>query len=78
MTTWTQLGLHRKRCGLLNVRGFYDPLLTLFDHAVAEGFIKRQDRQIVLAASDPAVLLDQLSASIELPEPKWIVDSAEI
>ena len=78
VTTWTQLGLHRKRCGLLNVRGFYDPLLTLFDHAVAEGFIKRQDRQIVLAASDPAVLLDQLSASIELPEPKWIADSAEI
>ena len=36
--TWTQLGLHRKRCGLLNVAGFYDPLLQLFDHAAAGGF----------------------------------------
>src|SRR5688500_1305467 len=38
--TWTQLGLHQKRCGLLNVAGFYDPLLALFDRAVADGFLK--------------------------------------
>jgi len=34
--TWTQLGLHRKPCGILNVEGYYDPLLALFDHAAAE------------------------------------------
>src|SRR5687767_16004120 len=38
--TWTQLGLHRKKCGLLNVGGFYDPLLALVDRAVADGFIR--------------------------------------
>ena len=72
VTTWTQLGLHRKRCGLLNVRGFYDPLLALFDRAVADGFLKPQNREIVFAASDPAVLLDHLSAPIDEPEPTWI------
>lgn len=44
--TWTQLGLHRKRCGLLNVGGFYDPLLALFDRAVADGFLKPQNRRL--------------------------------
>src|SRR4051794_19232595 len=56
--TWTQLGVHRKRCGLLNVRGFYDPLLALFDRAVVDGFVKPQHREIVLVEEDPASLLD--------------------
>ena len=72
VTTWTQLGFHRKRCGLLNVRGFYDPLLALFDRAVADGFLKPQHREIVMAANDPAELLDQLLLPIDQPEPKWI------
>ena len=41
VVTWTQLGLHRKRCGLLNVAGFYDPLLQLVARAVEDGFIPR-------------------------------------
>ena len=77
VTTWTQLGLHRKRCGLLNVGGFYDPLLALFDRAVRDGFLNQQNREIVLADSDPAGLLDRLSAPIELSEPKWIRGSKE-
>ena len=75
--TWTQLGFHRKRCGLLNVRGFFDPLLALFDRAVADGFLKPQNREIVLADRDPAVLVDRLSAPIESPEPKWIRNTEE-
>ena len=74
--TWTQLGLHRKRCGLLNVRGFYDPLLALFDRAVAEGFLNPQNRAIVSAHVDIAALLDDLSKPAVTPEPKWI-DSTE-
>ena len=70
--TWTQLGLHRKRCGLLNIRGFYDPLLALFDRAVDDGFLKPQNRDIVFASDDPAVLVDHLSSPLALPEPKWI------
>ena len=59
--TWTQLGLHRKRCGVLNVAGFFDPLLSLFDRAVADGFLKPQNRAIVVSESDPATLLTRLS-----------------
>lgn len=46
--TWTQLGLHRKPCGLLNVAGYYDPLLALFDHAVREGFVRPVHRRMVV------------------------------
>jgi uncharacterized protein (TIGR00730 family) len=75
--TWTQLGLHRKRCGLLNVRGFYDPLLALFDRAAADGFLKQRDREIVFADSDPVVLVDRLSAPIDRPEPTLILTPEE-
>jgi uncharacterized protein (TIGR00730 family) len=70
--TWTQLGLHRKRCGLLNAAGFYDPLLALFDRAVADGFLKAANRSLVADDTDPAVLLDKLSLPLTAPEPKWI------
>jgi len=70
--TWGQLGLHRKPCGLLNVAGFFDPLLALFDHAVAEGFLRPAHRSLVLVAATPEALLDKL-ASYEAPSlPKWI------
>jgi uncharacterized protein (TIGR00730 family) len=72
VVTWTQLGLHQKRCGLLNVEGFYDPLLALFDRAVADGFIKPSNRELVVSRSDPAELLRALSEPLGLPEPKWI------
>ena len=70
--TWTQLGLHQKRCGLLNVAGFYDSLLALFDRAVLDGFLKPQNRALVASEADPAALLDRLSAPAERAEPKWI------
>ncbi len=73
VVTWTQLGLHRKRCGLLNVLGFYDPLLALFDRAVADEFLKASNRDMVVADDDPAALLDRLATPIEEPEPKWIM-----
>jgi uncharacterized protein (TIGR00730 family) len=60
VVTWTQLGLHRKPCGLLNVAGYYDPLVGLFDRAVADGFIRPENRQIVVADSDPEALIDRL------------------
>ncbi|MEX0725874.1 MAG: TIGR00730 family Rossman fold protein, partial [Planctomycetaceae bacterium] len=42
--TWNQLGLHRKTIGLLNITGYFDPLIRMIDHAVQEGFIKRSQR----------------------------------
>lgn len=57
--TWSQLGLHAKPCGLLNVRGYYDPLLALLDRAVEQGFLRREHRGL-LVDTDPAGLLEQL------------------
>src|SRR5262245_34386459 len=58
--TWTQLGLHRKPCGLLNVAGYYDPLVALFDRAVDDGFIRPENRHLVVADSRPASLIERL------------------
>ncbi|MDP1718073.1 MAG: TIGR00730 family Rossman fold protein [Burkholderiales bacterium] len=70
--TWTQLGFHRKPCGLLNVAGFYDKLASFLDHAVTERFLKAEHRAMVLTGSDPAALIAQLD-SYRLPEvSKWI------
>jgi uncharacterized protein (TIGR00730 family) len=70
--TWTQLGLQRKPCGLLNVNGFYSPLAAFIDQAVSEGFIKPVHRAAIVVDGDPARLLDSL-ATVRLPDvPKWI------
>lgn len=70
--TWTQLGVHRKPCGLLNVGGFYSPLAAFIDQAVDEGFIKPIHRAMIVVDDDPERLLDSL-ATVELPDvPKWI------
>jgi uncharacterized protein (TIGR00730 family) len=70
--TWTQLGLHRKACGLLDVDGFYTPLIDFIDRAVIEGFIKPIHRKAVVIDSEPEMLLEKL-ATTEVPDvPKWI------
>ena len=70
--TWTQLGVHRKPCGLLNVEGFYDPVVQFLDRAVTEQFIRPEHRAAILVDTSPARLLDTL-AGARLPEvPKWI------
>jgi uncharacterized protein (TIGR00730 family) len=70
--TWTQLGLHRKPCGLLNVAEFYTPLAAFIDQAVSDGFIKPVHRAAIVVDDNPERLLDTLAA-IDLPNvPKWI------
>ena len=70
--TWTQLGVHRKPCGLLNAGGFYAPLAAFIDQAVTEGFIKPIHRALIVVDDNPERLLNTL-ATIELPDvPKWI------
>ncbi|HEY6541206.1 MAG TPA: TIGR00730 family Rossman fold protein, partial [Ktedonobacteraceae bacterium] len=59
--TWEQLGIHTKPIGLLDVAGYFEPLLALIAHAVAEGFIPAQHSNIVIHESSPAVLLDRLA-----------------
>ncbi len=60
--TWTQLGIHRKPCGLLNVEGYYDALLALLARAVADGFVREANRELVLDAPDVPTLLKKLEA----------------
>ncbi|MGO9211608.1 MAG: TIGR00730 family Rossman fold protein [Terriglobales bacterium] len=60
--TWTQLGIHTKPCGLLNVDGYYDALLALLGRAVADGFIQEKNRQLVIDAPDVPTLLQKLEA----------------
>src|SRR6516162_3971400 len=70
--TWTQLGLHRKPCAILNVEGYYDPLLALFDRAVVEGFVHPSNRQLVLQGTEPNGLLNLLAAYKPPRTEKWI------
>lgn len=70
--TWSQLGLHEKPCGLLNVAGFYEPLLALFDHAAAEGFIRGEHRALALIEEDPQKLLDLLESYTPPSTGKWV------
>ena len=70
--TWAQLGIHRKNIGLLNVAGYFDPLIDLIEAAIGEGFIKQQHRQLVVVAEEPDALLECLRTH-ELPQVrKWM------
>lgn len=72
MLTWAQLGIHGKPCGLLNVEGYYDGLLSFFDGAVAEGFVRAEHRRLLVEATDSAALLDALEAYDAPRLEKWI------
>jgi uncharacterized protein (TIGR00730 family) len=61
--TWRQLGLHEKPCGLLDVDGYFDPLLGLLDSSVSEGFIRPEHREMLLVAERPEDLIDRLETS---------------
>jgi uncharacterized protein (TIGR00730 family) len=73
--TWAQLGLHRKPCGILNTAGYYDTLLAMFDHSVAEGFLKPAYRPIVIAATEPEDLLPKMQAYRGQVLDQWIEKS---
>ena len=70
--TWSQLGIHRKACGVLNVRGYYDHMAAQLDHAVHEGFLRPQHRAVLSVASEPAELLDRLAAYEPPAVGKWL------
>jgi len=63
--TWSQLGLHDKPCGLVNVEGYYDYLLKFFDNAVKERFISKKDRSLLVVDSDVVNLLDLVYKCID-------------
>ena len=76
--TWSQLGFHAKPMGLLNVNGFYDPLLAMFDRAVADGFLRLQNRAMALADSDIEGLLAAMAAYRAEPVSKWLKEEKQL
>ena len=72
MLTWAQLGLHGKPCGLLNVGGYFDGLLTFADHATAEGFVRREHREMMFVSDAADVLLDRMASHQPPSVEKWI------
>jgi len=61
--TWTQLGIQHKPVGLLNVQGYFDPLLQFIDRSVDEGFLRAEHREVLRVEHDPARLLTLLEPS---------------
>ena len=76
VVTWTQLGIHAKPCGILDVAGFFAPLRALLDGAVTAGFVHPAHRDLVLVDEDPARLLDRLAAWTPVTVSK-LLDRAE-
>jgi uncharacterized protein (TIGR00730 family) len=72
IATWGQLGIHHKPVGVLNVAGYYDPLIALLDHAVKEGFVSEENRRLVVVADSPSALLEKLRAHRPAARPEWI------
>lgn len=75
--TWSQLGIHRRPIGLLNVEGYFDPFLTFLDHAVDSGFLKATHRELLLVDADPEALLAKMNA-FEWPLTQVWMDRSEI
>ena len=70
--TWSQLGIHSLPCGLLNVCGYFDPLLEFLDRSVTERFISESNRSLLLTETDPAVLLDRFEVWEAPVVEKWL------
>ena len=70
--TWGQLGLHRKPCGLLNVHGYFDHLLSFVQHSIDEAFLRRDYRSMLTISDSPDALLDAFASYQPPLLEKWI------
>jgi len=70
--TWKQLGLHRKPIALLDVDGYWQPLLAFLEHAVNERFVRAEHVAMLVVERSPAVLLDRLAADTHRAVDKWL------
>jgi hypothetical protein len=77
MLTWAQLGFHTDPCGLLNVSGYYDGLVSFFDAQVDAGFVEPEHRRLLTVTDDPTTLLDRFAA-YESPVHERVVDDTEL
>lgn len=72
MMTWAQLGLHGKPIGILNINGFYDPLLALIEKMAEEGFLKPLYREMILVSEDAKELLSKMEDYTAPEIPGWL------
>ncbi len=72
MLTWGQLGLHAKPVALLNVGGFYDPLIEQISRMAASGFMKEESRSMLLVGGSMEEVLARMEAYVPPDTPKWI------
>ncbi|MDR0229469.1 MAG: TIGR00730 family Rossman fold protein [Flavobacteriaceae bacterium] len=72
MLTWAQLGLHQKPVALLNIDGFYNPLLQMVDNMVSYGFLKQVNHDMIVVADNIEELLEKMRAYKAPKEGKWI------
>jgi uncharacterized protein (TIGR00730 family) len=70
--TWNQLGLHAKPCGLLNIAGFYDPLLAFLRHVADDGFMRTEHLSMLQATDEAATLLDRMERYEPPDVEKWL------
>ena len=63
IVTWAQLGIHSKPCVLVNVAGYYDPLLRFLESAVEDGFIRPENRGLIQVAQTPAEVLQIIESA---------------
>jgi uncharacterized protein (TIGR00730 family) len=70
--TWGQLGLHSKPCGVLNVDGYFDRLLSFMQYLVDERFVRPENGAMLAVAATPGALLDLMEAYTPPPVEKWI------
>ena len=70
--TWAQLGIHRKPCGLLNVLGYFDSLLAFLDHAMQQGFVRREYGALLATSDAPMELVDAMELHRPPTLEKWI------
>lgn len=72
MLTWGQLGLHKKPIALLNTNNFYDPLIALADSMVGAGFLKQENRNLMLLANEIPVLIEMMQSYNPPTITKWL------
>lgn len=70
--TWSQLGIHRKPAGILNVSGYYDCLIAMFDHAVSQRLLSSSNRELVLTETEIAPLLNCMRDFEPAAAEKWL------
>jgi uncharacterized protein (TIGR00730 family) len=73
--TWSQLGLHRKPIGVLNVNGYYDSLAAFLDDAVQERFLPAQHREVLIFEPDPETLLARMAGAEPPTAEKWLSEA---